>query len=201
MTNQRRIKLFLSLFASVMAVILLVRQGPRVAPASAVPSSSASSSSASAEYSTTTPAVVANALVVRAVDGDTLVVRVDGETQDARVRLLGVNTPESVDPRRPVQCFGKEASHFTASIVGGKRVRLESDPEADERDKYDRLLRNVILEDGTDFNAKLVADGYAYAYVSLPMNKQRKAELRRLQDEARLAERGLWSPKTCAGLK
>jgi micrococcal nuclease len=86
-------------------------------------------------------------------------------------------------------------------MMDGKRVRLEADPQADEVDKYGRLLRNVILEDGTDFNAKLVADGYAYAYVSFPQNAKRKTQLKNLQAEAQTAQRGLWDPKTCDGKK
>ncbi len=139
---------------------------------------------------------VTNALVLRAVDGDTLNVALDGGTE-ASVRLLGVNTPETVDPRRPVECFGKEASAFTKAMTDGKRVRLEADPQADEVDKYGRLLRNVFLEDGTDVNAVLVGEGYAYAYVGFPQDKTRKAELMRLEEEARAQKRGLWADGVC----
>ncbi len=142
-----------------------------------------------------------NATIARAVDGDTLIVRIDGEDAEKKVRLLGVNTPESVDPRRPVECFGKEASRFTASLADGKRARLEEDPQADDLDKYGRLLRNVILEDGTDLNLALVREGYAHAYVSYPQNKKRKTEIKRLQREAQANQRGLWNPKTCEGRK
>lgn len=138
-----------------------------------------------------------NALAIRAVDGDTIEVRIDGATDDVKVRLLGVDTPESVDPRRPVECFGKEASKFTASLVNGKRVRLEADPKADEVDKYGRLLRNVVLADGRDLNALLIANGYAHAYLSFPLDSRRKAELTRLQEEAKAGERGLWGMDTC----
>lgn len=144
------------------------------------------------------PNVQANATVIRAVDGDTVLVELDAErNREFKVRMLGVNTPESVDPRRPVECFGKEASNFTKKILDGKRVRLEEDPQADEHDKYGRLLRNVILEDGTDFNAKLIEDGYAQAYLSFPLNPARKTLLRRLEGEAKAAQRGLWNPQTC----
>lgn len=138
-----------------------------------------------------------NAFVARVVDGDTIAADVDGTTDQVKVRFLGVNTPESVDPRRPVECFGKEASAFLKHLIEGKRVSLVSDPEADEVDKYGRLLRNVVMEDGTDVNAYLVEEGYAFAYTSFPQNAERKAELLRLEREAREAERGLWSPDTC----
>ena len=144
-----------------------------------------------------------NALVVRTVDGDTVVVRVDGEEVDQTVRLLGVDTPETVDPRRQVGCFGKEASAYTALRLSNRRVRLDADLEADNRDKYDRLLRNIVLMDEAelDFNGQLVREGYAYAYTGYPQNKDRKVQLRFWQDEAMKAERGLWDPKTCAGKK
>lgn len=140
-----------------------------------------------------------NALVVHAIDGDTLLVRIDGELTERRVRLLGINTPETVDPRRPVECFGREASAHMHTLVDGARVRLEADPLADERDKYDRLLRNAFLPDGTDINAAMVRDGYAYAYLSFPLNPYRKRELKKMQEDAKLAQRGLWNPNTCNG--
>jgi len=141
-------------------------------------------------------AAPSNATVASVVDGDTIDVLIDGEG-DARVRLLGVNTPETVDPRKPVECFGKEASSFSKSTLEGKRVRVVADPRADERDKYGRLLRNVFLEDGTDMNATLVASGFAYAYTSFPLDPERKRQLVRLQDEAKNGERGLWASDAC----
>ncbi len=140
-----------------------------------------------------------NALVTRVVDGDTVDALPDGETKIVRIRMLGINTPESVDPRRPVECFGKEASRVLRERVEGKRVRLIEDPKADDRDRYGRLLRALAMEDGTDVNATLVAQGYAHAYLDFPLNKDRKAQLRRLETEAREAERGLWDPQTCGG--
>jgi len=136
-------------------------------------------------------AVETNAFVTHVVDGDTFDVRLDGG-EEARVRLLGVNTPETVDPRKPVECFGKEASAFAKAVLNEKRVRLEADPQADERDKYGRLLRNVILEDGTDFNAELVASGYAYAYTFFPLDPLRKREIIALEKQAKAEGVGLW---------
>lgn len=141
--------------------------------------------------------VETNALITRVVDGDTFEARLDGDDTVWKVRMLGINTPETVDPRRPVECYGKEASGHLKKLLDGKRVRLESDEQADERDKYDRLLRNVILEDGTDVNAAMVRDGFAYAYLSFPLNKSRKQELKMLQELARASSAGLWSEATC----
>lgn len=157
----------------------------------------AATSSLPGETSSTT--VQTNATVVRVVDGDTLVARLDSENKEFTIRLLGVNTPETVDPRKPVECFGKEASAFAKKTLNAKRIRLDADPQADERDKYDRLLRNVTTAEGVDFNAELVRQGYAYAYLSFPLNPERKRELKSWQEEAKINERGLWAPEACGG--
>jgi len=169
-----------------------------VKTATSVSSSSSASATSTTRVQTTTTTVKTNADVVRVVDGDTIVARLDAEPgTEYKIRLLGVNTPETVDPRRAVQCFGKQASDFAKKTLSGKRVRLEADPQADERDKYDRLLRNITLADGTDFNALLVREGFANAYLSFPLNAARKVELRKLEAEAKAAGRGLWAPGVC----
>ena len=96
-------------------------------------------------------------MVLRVVDGDTLQVRIGGRAE--KVRLIGVNTPESVDPRRPVQYFGKEATDFTRRLAGGKGVTLRGEHGAPGRDKYNRLLRYVYLPDGTLLNAEIIRQG------------------------------------------
>lgn len=144
-----------------------------------------------------TTTVQTNATVIRVVDGDTFEAALDAEPGEWKIRLLGVDTPETVDPRKPVQCMGKEASDFAKQMLDGKRVRLDADPQADERDKYGRLLRNVLLEDGTDVNALLVRAGYAHAYLSFPLTPARKVELRDLQEQAKADSVGLWDPAVC----
>lgn len=134
--------------------------------------------------------VQANATVVRVVDGDTLVVDADGV--DERVRLIGINTPESVDRNRPVMCFGKEASaHLEELLPEGAPVRLERDVEA--RDRYDRLLAYVYrAADGEFVNLAMVRDGYAQQY-TFPPNV---AHTEQFGDAERVARRdgvGLWS--------
>ncbi len=167
-------------------------EGKQSAPSTSVATNIATSTPQTAT-STGQTKVQTNALVLRVVDGDTLVAKLDAEPEkEYKIRLLGVNTPETVDPRRAVQCFGKQASDFSKHTLSDQRIRLDADPQADERDKYNRLLRNVVLEDGTDYNAKLISEGYAYAYLSFPLNPARKAELRRLEAEAKAAKRGLW---------
>jgi micrococcal nuclease len=134
------------------------------------------------------------AVVVRPVDGDTVVVDVEG--QEESVRLIGVDTPESVAPDRPVECFGPEAKARTAELLPkGTVVRLERDVEA--RDRYDRLLAYVIRDaDDVLVNLLLVEEGYAES-IAYPPNVARQGDLDRAESEARAAGRGLWP--TCGG--
>jgi micrococcal nuclease len=129
------------------------------------------------------------AQVVRVVDGDTIRVRLDGRTE--RVRYIGVDTPESVKPGTPVQCFAKRASAANAALVAGQTVRLVGDVE--QRDRYGRLLAYVYREpDGAFVNARLVRDGYARTLTIAP-NVAHARELADLARAARRAHRGLWS--------
>ncbi|MXY25576.1 MAG: nuclease [Acidobacteria bacterium] len=121
--------------------------------------------------------------VERVVDGDTIIVRGVG-----RIRLIGVDTPETVDPRRPVEFFGREASAFTKRTLEGKRVRLEYDWE--RTDRYGRTLAYVRLLDGTLINAEIIRQGYGHAYTRFPFKYLE--EFRRYEREAREARRGLW---------
>jgi micrococcal nuclease len=134
--------------------------------------------------------------VVKVVDGDTIVVSVDGTNQT--VRLIGLDTPEVVDPRKVVQCFGKEASARAKNLLTDTQVRLEADPTQDERDKYGRILRYVFLADGSMYNLETIRQGYAHEYTyRIPYQYQQQFRL--AEAEARQAERGLWSSQTCAG--
>jgi micrococcal nuclease len=134
------------------------------------------------------------AVVVRPVDGDTVVVEVDG--QEEPVRLIGIDTPESVAPDRPVECFGPEAKARTAALLPeGTVVRLERDVEA--RDRYDRLLAYVIrAEDDVLVNRLLVEEGLAEA-IAYPPNLAHQQELEQAEVAARAAHRGLWP--ACGG--
>ena len=128
------------------------------------------------------------ATVTRVVDGDTLEVSIAGRIE--KVRLIGVDTPETVHPQKPVEYFGKEASAFTRRMVEGKTVRLEPDTQNTNRDKYNRLLRYVYLPDGRLLNAEIISQGYGHAYTRFPFSKME--EFRALEREAREANRGLW---------
>ncbi len=127
--------------------------------------------------------------VLRVVDGDTLVVRI-GESAE-KVRLIGVDTPESVDPRRPVQYFGREAAGFTRGLADGKRVSLRGEARTGDRDKYGRLLRYVFLPDGVLLNAEIIRQGYGHAYLRYPF--ARMEEFRELERQARDRGLGLWA--------
>lgn len=136
--------------------------------------------------------------VIRVVDGDTIVVSLDGKNE--KVRLIGINSPETVDPRRPVECYGKEASAFMKSLLTGKQVKLESDPTQSNRDKYDRLLRYVFLEDGTFVNEQMIIQGFANEYTyELPYQYQ--SEFKKTEKEAKIKGKGLWGKNTCNGKK
>ncbi len=129
-------------------------------------------------------------VVERVVDGDTILVRAGGRTMD--VRLLGIDTPETVDPRRPVGCYGPQASAFVKQLLTGRRVLLRYDREL--RDRYGRTLAYVYLDRRLPLfvNGELVERGLART-MAIPPNTLHAAELERLQAAAALAGRGLWS--------
>jgi micrococcal nuclease len=137
-------------------------------------------------FSEPDPAVVANAYVIRAVDGDTIEARIDGRAED--VRYIGVDTPETVKPGTPVQCFGHRASDFDQRLVGRRSVRLVFGVE--RRDVYGRLLAYVYI--GHRFvNAELVRRGLART-LEIPPNTLHSALFRHLELRAARAGRGLW---------
>ncbi|MFH0873458.1 MAG: thermonuclease family protein [Candidatus Komeilibacteria bacterium] len=134
--------------------------------------------------------------IVSVTDGDTFKVSIDGKTET--VRAIGIDTPETVDPRKPVQCFGVEASKRAKVLLTGKRVKLQADPTQDNRDKYSRLLRYAWLEDGTFFNLTMVADGYAVEY-TYQTPYQYQQEFKRAEADARTKKLGLWADNACPG--
>jgi micrococcal nuclease len=137
-------------------------------------------------------------IVVRVVDGDTFLLN----TKE-RVRLIGIDTPEKFYSKKlerdaertnkdkaTIQKLGREASDFVKDLVEGKKVTLKTDPYSSEKDRYNRLLRYVYLEDGTLVNAKIIESGYANAYTLFKFEKM--DEFRKLESEARNNNRGLW---------
>lgn len=124
-------------------------------------------------------------------DGDTIGVDMNGRLE--KIRMIGVDTPETHHPKKPVQCFGQAASDFTKRIVSeqGSAVRLEADPLSSNRDRYDRLLRYVYLPDGTLLNQKIIEGGYGFAYTQFIFSKS--DAFRSSARSAREANRGLWA--------
>ena len=121
--------------------------------------------------------------VIRVVDGDTVVLE-----QLGRVGLIGVDTRETVDPRRPVEAFGKEASAFLAELLRGKSVRVEFDQR--RTDRYQRTLAYPYLEDDTFVNREIIRLGYGHAYTEFPFKFGE--DFRAAERDARAANRGLW---------
>jgi micrococcal nuclease len=128
-----------------------------------------------------------DASVVATIDGDTIDVRLD-DGRVERVRILGADTPETKDRRKPVQCFGPEASAYTHARLGGRQVSLETDSEV--RDKYGRLLAYVYV-DGERFDDELLRLGYARVLIIPPNGKYARPMLE-AELAARTTRHGLW---------
>jgi micrococcal nuclease len=130
--------------------------------------------------------------VVEAVDGDTIVVDMNGKKET--IRFIGVDTPETHDPRKAVQCFGVAAAAYTKDLIGSNNVRLESDPINTNRDRYNRLLRYIYLPDGRLVNGEIIKNGYGFAYTGFPFTKS--DEFIGYQVTARTEGKGLWTSCT-----
>jgi micrococcal nuclease len=133
----------------------------------------------------------ASARLERVIDGDTIVARLDG--REERVRYIGIDTPETVKPNTPVQCFGPQAHALNARLLGGSGAPLTLRFDRELRDRYGRLLAYVYrTRDGLFVNARLVAAGAARTLTISP-NTADAAQLSALQHTARASGRGLWS--------
>ncbi len=146
---------------------------------------------------TTTPPLPPNTYsVVKVIDGDTISIMRNGTV--VTLRLIGLDTPETVDPRKPVQCFGTAASDKAKELLTGKAVRLEMDASQGALDKYGRTLVYVFLPGGTSFNEYMISAGYAHEYTyNLPYKYQEK--FKAAEKRAREEKKGLWADDTCAG--
>lgn len=142
-------------------------------------------------------AVVPNATVVRDVDGDTIDVRHDQRGR-LRVRIIGLDTPETHRPGVGVGCGGPEASAFAKRSLEGQRVAIVMDPGGDATDRYGRTLAGVFLPDGTNFAVLAVGQGYGRAYVYGHRPSKWAAEIQTAEDQARSMSRGIWGPP-CLG--
>lgn len=132
--------------------------------------------------------------VLRVIDGDTIEIE-DAEKVAKKVRYIGIDTPETVDPRRSEQCFGKEASNKNKELVEGKEIYLEKD--VSEVDKYGRLLRYIYLESNDiSVNEQLVTEGYAVSS-KYPPDIKYQEKFKAAEEEARAKGKGLWQANAC----
>lgn len=133
-------------------------------------------------------------VVSRVVDGDTIEVTKNGIQE--KVRLIGVNTPETVDPRKKVECFGKEASAYAKGILMNQKVTVVSDRTQDIKDRYGRLLAYMYREDGLFVNKHMIAEGYGYEYTyKVPYLFQK--EFKEAELKAQTEGKGLWKAGAC----
>lgn len=139
--------------------------------------------------------ILEESIVTRVVDGDTIEVMVNNKKE--KIRIIGVDSPETVDPRKEVECFGQKAAEFSKKKLEKQKVWLEKDESQGDRDKYGRLLRYVwINEKETDFGKLLIASGFAYEY-TYDRGYRYQKDYQRAQREAEDKKTGLWADGVC----
>ncbi|MGD0077735.1 MAG: thermonuclease family protein, partial [Sedimentisphaerales bacterium] len=130
--------------------------------------------------------------VVKVIDGDTIKVDIGGKIEN--VRLIGIDTPEIVNPYSSREdYYGPEAARYARQLLENQSVYLIPDPMESNRDKYNRLLRYVFLEDGTLINAKLIKEGFAFNYIYEPFQFMKQFDY--LEKQAKENRLGLWGGK------
>lgn len=134
--------------------------------------------------------------VDKVVDGDTIWVQ-EGD-RSVKIRLIGLDTPEVHDPRKPVQCFGVEASDHAKQELTGKSVYLEADPSQNGKDKYGRDLAYVWTASGQLFNLEMISEGFGFEY-TYDVRYRYQQQFRAAEDDARKNGRGLWAATSCDG--
>jgi len=175
-TKAPRLKLFIIVIVVLLAAILMASFAwPKTSEA---PTSKLNNPLAPGYYT-----------VTYVVDGDTIKVDIDEIVET--VRLIGIDAPEL-----PNNCFAQEAKTKAQSFLSGQQVKLEADKSQDNRDRYGRLLRYVILEDGTNFNQLMVAKGYAREFTFITPYKF-QSEFKKAQATAKKNKLGLWLPNIC----
>jgi len=174
--------------------------------ATASPSAGRSTPATSTRRPTSAPATAAASLdppgepatVIRVVDGDTIHARLNGV--DEKVRIIGMDSPESVKPNTPVECMAREASAAAKRLLKpGDRILLQPDPTQDTRDRYGRLLAHVFLSDGTLFAETMIRQGDAIHYIYDGVPSIHADQLAAAEAAAKASQVGLWSPTTCQG--
>lgn len=135
--------------------------------------------------------VAATAVVLKVVDGDTIDVR-DEVRGRLRIRVLGIDTPETKKPGYTVGCFGPEATAFAKANLLGQQVAVQSDPTQDRTDRYGRTLAYLVRPDGWDYSVEVVRAGMALAYIYDGDPVERYPAIAAAEQEAQAAGRGLW---------
>jgi len=136
-------------------------------------------------------------IVTKVTDGDTIHVLLNG--RDTTIRIIGIDTPETVDPRKPVQCMGKAASDRAKVLLSNKTVVLESDPTQGDKDKYGRLLRYVFIDGSDDYGLGAILEGFAHEYTyNAPYKYQ--SDYKKAEKSAMKAMIGLWADNACTSL-
>ncbi len=143
--------------------------------------------------------------VVHVVDGDTVIVRASAASNsadsainhDVTIRLIGIDTPETVDPRKPVQCFGPEASAEGKHLLASTSVYVEKDPLKGDYDKYGRVLAYIRMADGTSYNEYMLTHGFAHEYTYFNQPYKYQTEFKSDEQNAKKAGVGLWAK--CVG--
>ena len=134
-----------------------------------------------------------NYYVTKVVDGDTIYV----SGIKTRIRLIGINTPETVSSSEPIQCYGPEASNYLTNLILGKNVGLESDVNSGDVDKYGRPLRYVYFN-GENVNQRILLEGYGKE-ANYGSEYKYRSQFMEAEKDARIKNKGLWSPRTCDG--
>src|SRR6478672_11149541 len=137
--------------------------------------------------------VTATATVLKVVDGDTIDIRDDVRGR-LRIRVLGIDTPETKKPGYSVGCWGPEATDFARSTLLGQRVAMETDPTQDRTDRYGRTLAYLVRADGWDYSVEAARAGTAHSYIYGGRPVARHDAIAAAEREARDAHRGLWGP-------
>jgi micrococcal nuclease len=140
------------------------------------------------EHQAASPLKTGYVRVVEVVDGDTIKVRLNDKIET--VRLIGIDAPEND------KCFSPDATSNAQKVLLNQQVRLKADKSQNNRDVYGRLLRYVFLEDGANFNRLMITEGYAKEYTFISPYKH-QSKFKKAQQEAKRAEKGLWSPGVC----
>jgi micrococcal nuclease len=131
--------------------------------------------------------------VIKVIDGDTIEIYQNQKIE--KIRMIGLNTPETVAPNKDIECYGIEASSKLKDLLQGKIVKLESDETQENKDKYNRLLRYVFL-DGKNINQKMIEEGYGFEYTFKKPYRYQK-EFKLSESIAKEKNLGLWNMENC----